>query len=99
MNGYPAIAWLLLAITCALACLGLNPRRRRSWCWGRSATRVPMSAVGAGTWILSFAVLTAAAFGILPFLTIFLPVPVLLCVGLYDSWRHARTRKAGTGRG
>jgi len=51
-----------------------------------------MSAVGIAAWIAAMSLLTAAAFGILPFFTIFLPIPLLLPAALYDSWREQRDK-------
>ena len=89
MPAYNSIAWLLLGITCVLACLCLNSRIRRNLRWGRTGTSIPMSVMGAITWVAAFAVLTATAFEFLPFVMIFLPLPMLVCAALYDSWRDS----------
>lgn len=94
MGSPPSIAWLLLVITCVVACLGLNPKVRRDWRWGRTATSIPMSTFGAVTWMAALAFLTASAFGAFPIEAIFLPLPVLLCAALHDSWRDSRAKKA-----
>ena len=96
MQGYPPIAWLLLALTCVIAYLGLNPRTRRALRWGRTATSYPMSVVGAVVVIVTFVVLTATAFGFLPFLTLFLSLPLLLVGAMHDSWRHRRAQRRNT---
>mgnify|MGYP006919529324 CR=1 FL=1 len=97
MKDYPSIAWLLLALTCLFTYLGLNPRTRRNLRWGRTKTSYPMSTVGVIVSIATFVALTAAAFGFLPFFTIFLSIPALLIGALYDSWRNKRD-KEGKGK-
>ncbi len=93
MRGYPSIVWVLLAITGLVVALGLIPRVRRQWRWGRTHTSVPMSAFGVVVAVATVGMLTAAAFGVLPFLAIFLAIPLLLVGALYDSWRDGRTKR------
>ncbi|GEM_PF-3496756 len=56
-----------------------------------------MSTVGVIVSIATFVALTGAAFGFLPFFTIFLSIPALLIGALYDSWRNKRD-KEGKGK-
>ena len=92
MNQIPSIAWLLLFLTGLTLCMALKPKVRRKWHWGRTANRVPMSGLGAFACVGALAILTIAAFGWLPFFTIFLPIPLLMGAALYDSWRDSRTK-------
>jgi len=52
-----------------------------------------MSAFGAGVVIATFGMLTATAFGFLPFPTLFLSVPLLSVAALCDSWRNSRAKQ------
>jgi len=97
MGKHPSIAWVLLAITCLVAVLGLNPRIRRQWRWGRTRTSIPMSTFGAAVVIGALGILTVTVFGLLPFPFIFLPLPLLLIGALYDSWRDNRTKRKKSG--
>jgi len=52
-----------------------------------------MSTFGVLMWMAAFAILAASAFGYLPFATIFLPLPMLVCAAFYDSWRESQAKK------
>lgn len=96
MSKPPAIAWLLLALTCLVAVLGLNPRIRHKWHWGRTQTSIPMSTFGAVIGIGALAMLTVTAFGLLPFYFIFLSLLLVLVGALYDSWLDRRAKRRNT---
>ena len=93
MQNYPSIAWVLLAITCFVTAFGLNPRIRRKWRWGRTSTSIPMSLFGACIGIGVLWMMSATAFGFLPFFSIFLAIPLLLVGALYDSWRNSHSKR------
>jgi len=76
----------------------LNPRTRRDWHWGRTQTRIPMSAAGQGAVIGVLLLISAAIFGLLPLAMIFLAVPLLACAGVYDSYRHHRQMRQQRGK-
>ena len=92
------MGWLFLVLALLLAGMASRPRLRRSLTWGRSGSRLPMSAFGLGAWIVAFLVISAAAFGLLPFAIIFLVVPFLAIAGMIDSHRHRRKRQAAVQR-
>jgi hypothetical protein len=58
-----------------------------------------MSAVGQGAVIGVLLLISAAIFGLLPLVTIFLAVPLLACAGVYDSYRHHRQMRQQRGEG
>lgn len=93
---YPFIAWLLLALTCVIGYFVLNHRTRRTLRWGRTSTSYPMSVAGAVVVMGTFGVLTATAFGVLPFLALLVSIPLLLAGALYDAWRNSRAKWRNT---
>lgn len=88
--GSPAMGSLFLGLAFLMTWVALNPRTREHCAWGRTSTQIPMSGVGRIVVIAVFLLISAAAFGWLPLMTIFLAVPLLACAGVYDSWKHRR---------
>jgi antitoxin component YwqK of YwqJK toxin-antitoxin module len=86
----PSIAWLLLILTCIVMYAVLSPRRRAGLRWGRGQTGFPMSKAGAYACVSVFLLMTAGAFGLAPFWSIFASVPLLACAGACDSYLHSR---------
>ncbi len=82
----PSIAWLLAVLTVVVMCALFAPSRSKNRYWGRTHTRIPMSAVGAWAFVTVMLLFTVSAFGFLPLWTIFLGIPILLVAALYDSW-------------
>jgi len=92
-NGSMGWGWIFLALALILGWIAASPRRRQMLRWGRTASAVPMSAVGVFAWIGAFLLIAAAGFGFLPLVFIFGVVPALAIAGCYDSYRTSRKKK------
>lgn len=88
--GVCVMGWLCLGLAGIVTYRAINPRTRNEFRWGRTHTSIPMSALGRVIVILTLLGISAAAFGWLPLIAIFVAVPVLACAGVYDSYWHRR---------
>ena len=84
------IGFIFLGLAVITTLVALHPGWKGGFRWGRTATAVPMSALGLCAWVVAFLLISAAGFGWLPLLTIFGVPPLLAAAGLYDSHRASR---------